>query len=451
MAGQETVERSSIRYQLTKYIVDFFFHRYLRTEVVGSEKLDPNKSYIFAPNHQGALMDALAILGMKCHWQPVFLARADIFKNPKIASILYFLKILPIFRIRDGYENLAQNDKIFQKTMEVLRNKNGLVILPEGNHGGFKRLRQLKKGIARIAFQAEDFSGGELDLQIVPIGIDYSDYVRVRSHLLIRVGEPFSVKNYMDLYHKNNAHAYNSLMEDLGKRMKAEMINIETEEDYDAYMCLLNMFTGRYVKQNKLSKTQNQRFIIDKKLIAAMDNMRFDSYEQYSSMVEKLKFCDNVIRKNGLCAHAAPFSNKAGAWLPFKAIALFVTLPLFVYGYVNNFLEIFIPYKASSAIKDNQFISSVRNVVAMLVFPLLYIVQTLLFGLIAKCWVLTLAYFVSLPIGLILAYLWRKNFYRFIKSCRLSRLVRKQHSVADKLNLYSNQIYKMLEEKIAND
>ena len=38
-----------------------------------------------------------------------------------------------------------------------LKNKNGLVILPEGNHGDKRKLRTLKKGISRIAFEAVTF------------------------------------------------------------------------------------------------------------------------------------------------------------------------------------------------------------------------------------------------------------------------------------------------------
>ena len=86
----------------------------------------------------------------------VFLARADIFKKKFIAAILYFLKILPVYRIRDGFSSLKGNDEIFTKTIDVLKNKNGLVILPEGDHSGFRRLRQLKKGICRVAFQSDE-------------------------------------------------------------------------------------------------------------------------------------------------------------------------------------------------------------------------------------------------------------------------------------------------------
>jgi 1-acyl-sn-glycerol-3-phosphate acyltransferase len=113
-------------------------------------------------------MDALAVL-FTHKGQPIFLARADIFKSKFIASLLFFLKILPVYRLRDGFDNVKSNDIIFNKTIDVLRNKNGLVILPEGSHEGVRRLRQLKKGICRIAFQADEATGFNLNIKIIPV------------------------------------------------------------------------------------------------------------------------------------------------------------------------------------------------------------------------------------------------------------------------------------------
>jgi len=40
-----------------------------------------------------------------------------------IASILYFLKILPVYRIRDGFSSLRGNDEIFLRQLMCLRIK----------------------------------------------------------------------------------------------------------------------------------------------------------------------------------------------------------------------------------------------------------------------------------------------------------------------------------------
>ncbi len=144
--GKENIENNSASYALVKSIAGFWHNIvfYRKVIVIGQENINPDDHLIFAPNHQNALMDALAV-ALTHKGQPIFLARADIFKRKIISSILYFLKMLPVYRIRDGFGNLKGNDQIFLKTIDVLKNKNGLIILPEGDHAGFRRLRQLKR------------------------------------------------------------------------------------------------------------------------------------------------------------------------------------------------------------------------------------------------------------------------------------------------------------------
>ncbi|MBS1232106.1 MAG: putative 1-acylglycerol-3-phosphate O-acyltransferase, partial [Bacteroidetes bacterium] len=167
--GKYNIEKYSARYALFKQAVAFWHDNvfYRKIIVRGAENINPDEHLIFAPNHQNALMDALAVL-FTHKGQPVFLARADIFRSKPIAAFLYFIKILPVYRIRDGFSTLKSNDEIFQKTIDVLKNKNGLVILPEGDHEGFRRLRQLKKGICRVAFQADEATGFNLKIKIIP-------------------------------------------------------------------------------------------------------------------------------------------------------------------------------------------------------------------------------------------------------------------------------------------
>ena len=117
--GKENIEKYSARYALVKSIAGFWHNSvfYRKIIVLGLENINPDHHLIFAPNHQNALMDALAVLfTQKGHL--IFLARADIFKKKLIAGILYFPKILPVYRMRDGFSSLKGNDEIFLKTID---------------------------------------------------------------------------------------------------------------------------------------------------------------------------------------------------------------------------------------------------------------------------------------------------------------------------------------------
>jgi len=78
--------------------------------VTGRHSIPKGKPIIFAPNHQNALMDPLALVCTNMH-QSVWLARADIFKSKTVSSILKYLKLLPVYRIRDGKDNLSNNEE----------------------------------------------------------------------------------------------------------------------------------------------------------------------------------------------------------------------------------------------------------------------------------------------------------------------------------------------------
>src|SRR5690554_4066884 len=104
------------RYFLAKIPVKTVLRLNFRKLVfVGRENnVSKNKAVIFAPNHRNALLDALMLVYASYHRkQVVFLARADIFKQKFAAWILRGMRIIPVFRIRDGKDNLDKNKEIF--------------------------------------------------------------------------------------------------------------------------------------------------------------------------------------------------------------------------------------------------------------------------------------------------------------------------------------------------
>lgn len=417
---RERIEQWSLRYHLLKTWADFCFKIYFKTTVVGLKKVPFDKSLIFAANHQNSLIDALAILSMR-RWQPVFLARADVFKTATLRKILTLFKILPVYRIRDGYSNLQLNDEIFLKTLDVLKNHNGIGMFPEGNHFGQRRLRELKKGIARIAFQAEDATNNELKIHIIPIGLNYTNYINFRSKLLINLGKPIDISKHLALYRQNPALGYNALIADLEKGMKEVMIQIEDKEFYHEYEMLREIYTLAYIKEKKLSRNHPAQFEVDKKMIAAVDSMKVNNPAKFQSLMEEVKAYSSIVKETGLSPRTFQTSNLKLWSLLIRLPLLLITLPLFIYGYVNNIVSIVAPYQFSKKVKDEQFISSIRFVVGMFIFPIMFLIQTLIFWAISGNGLYALVYLATLPIGAAIAYLWRKYALDVLNDFKLMR------------------------------
>ncbi len=152
---------------------------YRRIEILGYDKYPRSGPVLLAPNHQNAFMDA--IIPTVFVPRPVhFLARADVFKSRFAKWFLNSLKMMPVYRQRDGMSNLAKNEEIFEMCFDILRNDGTLLIFPEAGHLGERRLRTLSKGFTRIVFGAME-NHEELDIKIVPVGLNYSNYHQSQS------------------------------------------------------------------------------------------------------------------------------------------------------------------------------------------------------------------------------------------------------------------------------
>jgi len=198
---------------------------YKKIDVIGVKAIPCSGPVIFAPNHQNALMDALVILCTKDR-QPVFVARADIFKKPLIIAILNFLRILPIYRKRDGGVPSDNNQETFDLILKVLHENYAVGIMPEGTHNEIKRLRMLQKGIFRLAMQAQESHGSAPSIKIIPVGIEFSNTNKFRSEVIIRYGEAIEVSDFYEQYVENSARAFKLMQDALMKKMEEGMIHI---------------------------------------------------------------------------------------------------------------------------------------------------------------------------------------------------------------------------------
>ena len=439
--GVENIEKHSFRFSVLKVWMQFWHNKifYRKVVYVHKEKVPLQDHLIFTANHQNALMDALAV-EFSFKNQFVFVARSDIFKKKFIARILYFLKILPVYRIRDGYESLRKNEMVFKKTLDIIRNKNGFVILPEGNHAGFRRLRALKKGFARIAFQAEETSGFSLDIKIVPVGINYSNYENIRSDLLVVFGDAFSVSEFYEVYQAHPAKAYNLIKAKLSERLKPLMVHIDSPF-YDVYDFLRKAYRNEACRQMQLNPLAlYDRFKAEKDIIARLKRFETKEPEAMERLAAGVKEYDNLLKKMKL-QDTKPVSVFS---LLGKKLLLLVASPLFLYGYVNNLFPWYIATLYPGKIKDPQFRSSVKFALSSLSFPLFYLIQTLVvFLLFHQPW-LTLTYFVSLPLSAAIAWNYTKLFHRFIPEWRyLKRSLSKDAMLLKTRELYPELLAEM--------
>ena len=259
-------------YNALSPLVQFATHCHYNSFIVrGIENLPTDGAYIIAPCHQQALMEPLAVLCFAPK-APVFLARADIFAKPTIRAILTFLRILPVYRIRDGQSSLGRNKEIFDRSRDVLLDGYPLCLMAEGRHNNRHHLLKMGKGMFRIAGETQ-LQLGSHPLFIVPTGIDFDEYERPYSNLVVNIGKPIPVQPFMDGYRDNEPVALNLMRQALADALMPLMHDIRDDEHYEEIMTLSNVLNKEMRRREGLKNDAWSRFLMRQKISRQMDTL----------------------------------------------------------------------------------------------------------------------------------------------------------------------------------
>ena len=406
-------------YLLKKYVqyVDWFIHN--KIIVTGKENIPKNKPIVFAPNHQNALSDPMSIL-LNTRFQPVWLARADIFKNEIAAAILRFLKIMPVYRMRDGKENLSKNDKTFLNSIKVLENNSALGLFPEAAHTGRRQMIQHKKAVPRIVFMAETNSKEKLDIQIIPTGIYYSSYWKFNRNLIVNFGKPIAVKDFMEEYEKNQNSATLLLRDKIYDALVPLVIEISSKKYYDDFETIRKIY-GRYYLQRKKEKySVLNLFKSDQVMMTRLNRLETQRPEETENLVKMVKDYTSNLKKTKIRSWLIDrhYHNTIKVFV--NLIVLLAGLPFFLYGIIFNAIPFFsINIIVRKKIKDMAFWSTFFQVLGLIFFPVFYLIELIaLWGTIPGVW-LKLAFFISLPFMGKVAFYWHILLLKTIGRIRL--------------------------------
>lgn len=365
---------------------------YKKVQVVGLQNVPKDKPIIFASNHQNAFMDPV-LIAVNLTKPTYYLVRADVFKKPLVAKIFDSINMMPVYRERDGVDTKEANVAVFDRCYDILHKNRPIIIFPEGNHGRLKTLRPLKKGFARIAAGAEEKYGSDIDVQIIPVGLNYSDHYNMGAELLVNFGKPIDVDSI--LTDKDDPRQINELKTILHEAMSDEIIDIQSKQHYQTIHELMTMFEGELVDSGK---SLYEKFKSQKAFIAKAES--FLEKNPYETLEEEIISFKDEVTKSGL-RYWLFSKEKHSALLSVIGLVLFA--PIHIYGMINNYLPYHIPrWFAENKMKDPQFQSSIKMAMGVVLFFLFWLIQTLLVGLFTDG--IVWYYLVSLPFSAWISY-----------------------------------------------
>lgn len=218
------------RYKLARLWVKVGLHLYFRKiKVYGLENVPQDKPVLFLGNHQNALLDVL-LIGIDCNRDPWFLTRSDVFNKKVLSAIFEIFQMIPIYRIRDGRKSLKNNQAVFDRCSQLLRESQAILMFPEANHNLKRRVRPLSKGFTRILFSALE-QEPDIDIRIVPIGLNYKDAIRFPDKVSLFFGKNISVKDLYDATDEKGS--IDRIKKEVSDCMKTLTTHIENEDTYE--------------------------------------------------------------------------------------------------------------------------------------------------------------------------------------------------------------------------
>lgn len=166
---------------------------------------------LIASNHPNSFLDAilLDILFDQPIWS---LTRGDVFKTKFISRLLTSLKMLPVYRLSEGAENLQSNYDTFAACKGMFKQNGVVLIFSEGKCINEWHLRALKKGTARLAISSWEQN---IPLNILPVGINYSSFSRYGKNVFIQMGDIITSNDIdLSLSEGNKIRLFNQKLND---------------------------------------------------------------------------------------------------------------------------------------------------------------------------------------------------------------------------------------------
>ncbi len=201
------------------------------------------------------------------------------------SALLRFINILPVYRKEEGKEYLYKNDETFLYCMEVFKKNGALMIFSEGLSENKYDLRPLRKGTARLAFEAWNNPEISDKLKIVPVAIHYSSWLKIHPVVYLDFLKSIEKKEFTDL---TETGLFNrSFNEKLKNILTEKCIVVDKIGDIVSQNKIVGFMLKNYLRgatnakkmQNKYFMAENEKFKLAYKALSGFlikENINYD-------------------------------------------------------------------------------------------------------------------------------------------------------------------------------
>ncbi|MBD80648.1 MAG: hypothetical protein CL840_17165 [Crocinitomicaceae bacterium] len=408
--------------------------------VSGSENIITDKPVIYAGNHVNAFLDPL-ILPIQFWKKIYFISRGDIYNTKFKRWLLWQTGQLPMFRQRDGKDNLKRNEETNERCYDLLKKKRGIIIFPEGDCIQEKHIRMLKKGAIRMAFGAVEKHGWDIDVHIQPITNNYTFPSQFRTEIILRCGKPLRLMDYKELYESDEAKAITQLTKDTYEAMRDNYVQLDNLEDQKLFEQLVEI--ERNSNPEPITPwivTGHQRFDMEKGItdkinaIRGKDDKRLEELtsmtNSYFKELKKLKLKDSL------------FKSKRPKLIITLLLALLL-LPVFVTGYALNIIQFTVgDWVARKKIRLIHFKNSIRMGIILALNLVLILIASIVISSYSGMW--AIAFILYMPFSAWVTVNYKEQISSLLEDNRFKKIAKKSSKAVLKLKVEREKIRKFL-------
>lgn len=431
------MRNAKLPYSIVRPLARIALMTYFRKIYFSNAQVLPrDKPVILAANHPSAFLEP-CILAVLLPRPLHFLVRGDFFAKPLFNKILRSLHMLPIYRMKDGgYQKIKNNFSTFDKCYSTLADNRVIMILAEGTTKHEKRLRPLRKGTGRLAFGTlEQYP--EMDLQIIPVGVNYNNSDRFRSRAMIQFGQPIAAQSYYQEYKDETNIGIKVLTADLRKALEKNVVRIEKKGDEDLVERLFAINNNSYPEAAQPTVSKNNYHLRSEMTIA--ETVNNFSAEEKKTLSASLSDYEQALQKHEISDYAIAIGKAPES----KSLVVIILgfLP-FLLGYLTNFLPLKIAdsiiNKKVRAIEFRASVKITTSIVLYLIYWLLLLIIILISGRFTLIFLL-----LAIPFFGYYALLYKEYFDKWkalkiinkIDKTQLDALQKKRSALFEKFNL----------------
>ena len=390
-----------------------------RVEVVGLEKVPRASPVIFVLNHPNALVDPAFLLYLAPR-RVSFLAKSPLFRMPVLGFFVRAMECIPVYRKQDEGEDVSKNREMFVAARKLLARGGTIGICPEGVSHDEPRLRPIKTGAARIALGA--ISTGEVsELKIVPAGLYYTSKTKFRSAVLLYFGNPIDVTPVeMEPDGNPPRAAVKELSNRIEGALREVMLDAEHEEALQTISQAERIFSSEAEEEGSESLAEElqllQRFVKAYRVLHERAPERLRRLEVRMSRFEE-ELTQAGVDPDDLSPPKSTldvFAHLLSRVLVFLVLVGPATLGFLVH-YPAYRLGGYLATRYSK--DDDDVISTVKIISAMLLFPLTWLVAATA-GYQLEGWILAILVVILIPAAGYLAIRFFEGFDKFMGGLR---------------------------------